>query len=132
MKTVRGWWRRFREVSVSDRQVLALALACGAALAALVVVWLGMTTRTALLNRQLDSLYARQEELSDEINRTWTDIGEATAPQAMENRARRLGFEPASVVEYLIVPLEASETVTGSTVTGSEAMTVTATAQTTQ
>jgi hypothetical protein len=36
------------------------------------------------------------------------------------------------VVEYLIVPLEASATVTGSTVTGSEAMTVTATAQTTQ
>lgn len=108
METFKRWWRNLREVNVSDRQVVGLALIAGLTLAALVVVWLAMSTRTALLSRRLDELYVRQEQLTDEINRTWTDIGDVTAPRTMEDRARRLGFEPAQTIEYLVVPVEAA------------------------
>lgn len=123
MTTIKRWWRNFREVNVSDRQAVGLALISGLALAALVVVWLAMSTRTALLSRRLDELYVRQEQLTDDINRTWTEIGEATAPRAMEDRARRLGFEPAQNIEYLVAPVDAAIGVTAT-----QALTATETA----
>ncbi|MDW8351527.1 MAG: hypothetical protein RML99_06415 [Anaerolineae bacterium] len=96
------WWRRVRALRVSDRQAAVMAIVSSAVLAALTVVWLTVSTRTALLNQRLDDLDARYAQLTDEINQTWTAIGEVTSPQAMEDRARRLGFQPAERIEYLV------------------------------
>lgn len=107
------WWCRLREMDVSDRQAAAMALLSGLALAALIVVWLTMITRTALLNQRLDELDARQVQLTEEINQTWIQIGQVTSVQVMEDRARRLGFKPAERVEYLVTIPEATPTATG-------------------
>lgn len=111
MKAVKGWVKRLSEISVSNRQAMALAAVTGLAFAALIVAWLAMSTRTALLNQQLDDLDARQTQLLEEINRTWTEIGEETAPRVMEDRARQLGFESADEMEYLVTTPEATATV---------------------
>jgi hypothetical protein len=108
MKTLKGWLSKLRTVNVSDRQAVALAAASGLALTGLIVVWLAMSTRTALLSQQLEDLDAQQTQLTDEINRTWTVIGEASAPRAMEGRARQLGFKPAEQIEYLVTTPESS------------------------
>lgn len=100
-------------MDVSDRQAVAMALLSGLALAVLVVVWLTMITRTALLNQRLDELDARQVQLTEEINQTWIQIGQLTSVQVMEDRARRLGFKPAERVEYLVTIPEATPTATG-------------------
>lgn len=113
---MKHWWQKLREVSVSDRQATAMAVVSGVALSALIVVWLSMSTRTALLNQQIDGLDAKQSQLTDEINRTWTQIGEATAPRVMEDRARRLGFKPAEKIEYLVTPPEVTVTITATNV----------------
>jgi hypothetical protein len=108
MKTLKGWLNKLHEVNVSDRQAVALAVVSGLALTGLIVVWLAMSTRTALLSQQLEDLDARQTQLTDAINRTWTVMGEATAPRAMEGRARQLGFKPAEQIEYLVTTPESA------------------------
>jgi hypothetical protein len=110
MKAVKGWIKGLSEISVSNRQAMALAAVTGMAFAALIVAWLAMSTRTALLNQQLDDLDAQQTQLLEEINRTWTEIGEETAPRAMEDRARQLGFKPVEEMEYLVTTPEVTTT----------------------
>jgi hypothetical protein len=126
MTALKQWWQRIRDVDLSRRQATALAMISGALLAGLMVVWLTMSTRTALLDRQLETLDAQQTILTDEINKTWTEIGDVTVPSAMEDRARQLGFKPADKIEYLVttpdvtptaavsdtVPISATETLT--------------------
>ncbi|MCS6846351.1 MAG: hypothetical protein RMN52_01390 [Anaerolineae bacterium] len=107
-----GWWRKVRALSVNDRQAAAMATVSGAVLVALIVVWLTVSTRTALLNQQLDELDAKHARLTDEINRTWMEIGETTSLRAMEDRARRLGFQPAERIEYLVIAPEGTPAVT--------------------
>ncbi len=111
-KTVKKWWTQLREADVSKRQATALAVASGALLAGLIVVWLTMSTRTALLDRQLEQLDSRQTQLTDQINQTWTQIGDVTLPQAMEERAGRLGYKPADEIEYLVTTPDATAAMT--------------------
>ncbi len=98
-----SWLRALAAIQLSDRQAGLMALLSSALLIALIVVWLSLTTRTALLNQQMDALEQQLIELVSETNRTWAEISMVTAQPVMENRARRLGFQPAESVEYLIV-----------------------------
>lgn len=108
MNTVRQFLKRLVEANVSTRTAVVMAICSGALLLSLMVVWLGMSTRTALLDKQLEDLDAQQTRLTDQINQTWTEIGEVTSPREMEPRARRLGFAPAVEIEYLVVTPEAT------------------------
>ncbi len=122
MNTIRQWARQLIEAKISLRAAMLLAACSSALLLGLMVIWLGMSTRTALLDKQLEDLDGTQTALIDQINQTWTQIGEVTSPRVMEPRARQLGFEPARRIEYLIV----SPTITATeTVTPAVALTVT-------
>ncbi len=97
---------------MNDRRALAMAVVSGAVLTTLIVIWLAMSTRTALLNQQLDELDVAYARLTDEINQAWMEIGEATSPRVMEARARQLGFGPTERLEYLVVMPDATPAVT--------------------
>ena len=71
-------------------------------LAGLIVAWLTISTRTAILNNELDAMTAKNNETTDEINRMWTQIGDVTAQQNMEQRARQAGFRPPDKTDYLV------------------------------
>jgi predicted Co/Zn/Cd cation transporter (cation efflux family) len=94
--------RELASVQVSDRQAIVMATLSSALFIALTLVWLVLSTRTALLNQQIDALDVQLASLVDEINQTWVEISMVTAEPVMENRARRLGFGPAEKVEYLV------------------------------
>jgi len=101
--------RRLRSltmIQLSDRQAFSVAVLSGALLVTLTVIWLSLTTRTALLNQQIDALDAQLASLADEINQTWAEISRVTTATVMEDRARQLGFRPAERVEYLISDAE--------------------------
>lgn len=115
-KRLQKWLTRLRETDVSKRQATVLAVASGMLLVGLIVVWLTMSTRTALLDRQLDQLDARQTNLTDRINQTWTQIGDVTSPRAMEDRAKQLGFRPADKIEYLVTTPDATAVLTATAV----------------
>jgi len=104
-----SWLRALAAVQLSDRQAGLMALLSSALLIALIVVWLSLTTRTALLNQQMDALEQQLIELVSETNRTWAEISMVTAWPVMENRAKRLGFGPAEKVEYLISNVDGAE-----------------------
>jgi len=118
MVMVQGWWHKLRALDAGGRYAATMAILSGSLLVALIVVWLALSTRTALLNQQLDELDAKHARLTDEINQTWTEIAEVTSPQIMEDRARRLGFKPAERVEYLVVALDATPVATATRATG--------------
>ena len=99
---LKRWISKLRSANLSNRQAAALAVFSGLLLMALMVTWLTMSTRTALLDRQLEQLDQKQTGVTDEINQTWTEIGDVTAPKAMEDRARRLGYKPADKIDYLV------------------------------
>ncbi len=93
--------QRLRKVSLSDRQALLLFVASLALLVGLMVMWLGTSTRAAVLASELDALYARRTELSDTINTTWLEIAQVTSPVVMRQRAQMAGFRPAERVEFI-------------------------------
>ena len=131
MNKIRRGLKKLINANVSTRIAVVMALCSSALLISLMVIWLGMSTRTALLDQRLEELDTKQTELTDEINRTWTEIGEVTSPREMEPRARRLGFGPATQIEYLVVTPEATSTVT-ETMTATATNTLTATVNMTQ
>jgi cell division protein FtsB len=108
-----------RNLQVSDRLAIVLAVCSGMVLAGLIVAWLTINTRTALLNDDLDRMSAKNNETTDEVNRMWTEIGEVTAQQSMEQRARQAGFHPPDKTEYLVT-VTATVEITGSTVISKE------------
>lgn len=117
MNRLKGWVNALREVNLSRRQATVLAVASGTLLMVLMAIWLTMSTRTALLDQQLEELDRQQTVLTDDINQTWTEIGEVTSPRAMEDRARRLGYKPAEKLEYLVTTPEAPTPAPGLTTT---------------
>lgn len=64
------------------------------------VVWLWISTRTNQLLETIQQLDQRREALREEINALWIELGEQTAPNVMEMRARQLNFAPARAKEY--------------------------------
>jgi cell division protein FtsL len=103
-----------RSVNVSVRQSAVLAGVAFAFMLVLALLWLSMSTRTAVLNSEIEDLDAQRLEQEDLINQRWKTLGEISAPDQMSQRAEALGFEPVKV-EYLVL-----ET---STVTATVAMT---------
>ena len=112
MTTLRRWFDKFRAVNLSTRQAAAFAVVSGLLFTGLMVVWLTMSTRTALLNQQIEELDHKQTDLTDQINQTWTEIGNVTSPQQMESRARQLGYQPADKIEFLVTTPEVTTTAT--------------------
>lgn len=112
MNTIRRWLKKLVEANVSIRAAVLMAVCSSMLLLSLMTVWLGMSTRTALLDKQLEDLDAQHTQMTDQINQTWTEIGEVTSPREMEPRARRLGFAPAAAIEYLVVTPEVTATLT--------------------
>ena len=86
----------------TNRQALMAALASGAIFIILVLLWLAVTTRTTLLNRQLDDLDAQRDQITQQTNLVWKQIGEITSPQEMDRRMRDAGFVPPEGIEYLV------------------------------
>ena len=91
-----------KDLRVSHRLAIVLAVVSGLLLAGLIVAWLTISTRTAILNNELDAMTAKNNETTDEINRMWTQIGDVTAQQNMEQRARQAGFRPPDKTDYLV------------------------------
>ncbi len=120
--------QRLIEVNVSLRTAVLLAVCSTMLLLGMMTIWLGTSTRTALLDKQLEDLDSTQTALTDQINQTWTEIGEVTSPRMMEPRARQLGFEPATQIEYLIVTPAVTPTLTTTdVVTTTDTLTATTT-----
>lgn len=95
--------KQLRSLKVSERQAVALAVCSGIVMLALIVAWLGISTRTAIVNQELSNLTTQDLELTDKINDTWTEIGRITAQDQMEQRARQAGFRSPDETEYYAV-----------------------------
>ena len=117
--------KQLRSLKVSERQAVALAVCSGVVLLALIVAWLGISTRTAIVNQKLSNLTTQDMELTDKINDTWTEIGRITAQDQMEQRARQAGYRPPDKTEYYTVM---TATLTTATLTTALSPTVATTA----
>jgi cell division protein FtsL len=91
-----------RRVNVSVRQSAVLAGVAFAFMLVLALLWLSMSTRTAVLNSGIEDLDAKRLEQEDLINQRWKLLGEISAPDQMAQRAQDMGFEPVKV-EYLVL-----------------------------
>ncbi len=98
--------RRLRrwKLSISLRMAWVMAIASTALLIGMIVLWLTLATRTALLSKQLEDLEAQDQQLVEQINNKWTAIGEMTNQQKMGERAIAAGFHAADKADmaYLI------------------------------
>lgn len=92
---------RFK-VEVSLRQSAVLAGVGLTVLLALSLLWLSMSTRTAVLNAQIEEHDATRLELEDQINQRWRQLGDLSQLDLMNARAERLGFQPVDV-EFLVL-----------------------------
>jgi hypothetical protein len=97
-----NWLKRLRNLQMTDRQVVALAVCSGLVMLALMIAWLALSTRTAILNMELDDLGEQNAALTDKINGLWVSIGETTSQQNMEQRARQSGYRPPDKTEYYL------------------------------
>ena len=99
----------------SNRQALMAAVCSGVLLFTLVVLWLAVSTHTALMSRELDGYDAQLAQITDETNSLWKQIGDATAPREMDRRMRAAGYAIPDQVEFLVA--QPTATVVTSTVT---------------
>ncbi len=97
------------------RRTLALTLASAGLFTVLVVLWLSVSTRAAILNQQLDALEAQRAALEGEITEIQEHIGDATSPQVIEQRMRAAGFEEPADVRFLLAPTQAATMTTTTT-----------------
>jgi hypothetical protein len=93
-------FRQFRYPT--HRQALLAALGSAALLITLVVLWLVVSTQTALLNKQLDEYDMRQSQLDNDTNLLWKQLGEMTSAPEMERRMREAGYVTPASVEFLV------------------------------
>ena len=92
--------RQFRYPSI--RHAFFAALFSGILLSVFVVVWLFISTRTALQNNQLAELENRQTQLAQETNLLWKQLGEITSPQEMNRRMAEAGYVVPEGIEFLL------------------------------
>jgi hypothetical protein len=102
MTVLRRWLRALSTIELSLRQSAVFASVTFALLMVLSLLWLSMTTRTAVLNAEIDKLDARRLELEDASNQRWRQLGQLSNPVMMSERAEKLGFTTVSV-EYLVI-----------------------------
>lgn len=82
-----------------------LAAISGVVFALLALLWLSITTRTAMYNAQINELEEKRLDHIDRINQYWRALGEESTPEKMMARARALGFREVAV-EYVPVVSE--------------------------
>lgn len=106
LRQLRQW-----HLDMSPRMAWVMAIGSSLLLVGMIVLWLTLATRTALLSKQLEDLEAQDQQLIEQINNKWTAIGEVTTQQKMTERAIAAGFHPADKADmaYLI---EVTPTVT--------------------
>jgi methionine-rich copper-binding protein CopC len=88
----------------TSRQAIAAVIACAVLLSALVVVWLAVTTNTAILHQKLDQSDVRQRQLTEDANAIWKEIGDITSPAQMTSRMQSAGFGTPAGTEYIVAP----------------------------
>ncbi len=86
----------------SNRQALMAAVSSGVLLFTLVVLWLAVSTHTALMSRQLDIYDRQSQSVTDETNALWKQIGDITSPQEMERRMKAAGYSAPDGVQFLL------------------------------
>ncbi len=126
LRQLRHW-----QLSVSPRMAWVMAIGSSLLLVGMIVLWLTLATRTALLSKQLEDLESQDQQMVEQINNKWTAIGEMTNQQKMSERASAAGFHAADKADmaYLI---EVTPTVTQTgAVTSSTGITSTTTTTTT-
>ena len=92
--------KQFRYPSI--RQAFFAALFSGILLGVFVVLWLFISTRTALQNNQLDELESRHIQLAQDINLLWKQLGEITSPKEMNRRMAGSGYIVPEDTEFLL------------------------------
>lgn len=128
LRQLRQWHLR-----ISPRMAWVMAIGSSVLLVGMIVLWLTLATRTALLSKQLEDLEAQDQQLVEQINNKWTVIGEMTNQQKMGERASAAGFHAADKADmaYLIeVTPTVTQTGAGAATTGITSTTVTTTAST--
>jgi hypothetical protein len=100
------------------RRPAALLAASAALLAALMALWLAVSTRAAMSTADIEMLERRRYQLELENTEMERRIGELTAIPAFEQRMRAAGFDAPARVEYLVAA--------GAGVTGTPAISATA------
>ncbi|MCS7060084.1 MAG: hypothetical protein RMN25_02870 [Anaerolineae bacterium] len=96
------WLEQLRDFTA--RRALALAIASATLFVALTILWLSVSTRAAILNRQFDALEVRRLELEREIADIQEQISDATSSPVIEQRMRAAGFQEPEQVRFLIAP----------------------------
>lgn len=86
----------------TNRRALMMAISSAAILITMAVLWLVVSTDTALMNRKLHLYDERQEQILQETNLIWKQIGQATSAQAMDKRMHDAGFAQPQGLEFLI------------------------------
>lgn len=86
----------------SVRQAFFAAFFSGILLGVFVVLWLSISTNTALQNNQLDELESRQIRIAQDVNQLWTQLGEITSPREMNRRMTEAGFVAPQDIEFLL------------------------------
>jgi hypothetical protein len=100
-----------RNIHIGLRMAWALAITSGLLLASLTVMWLRMSTSTAMQSATLEELEMKRTELADQINRKWSEISDVTTTAQMERRSVQAGFIKPDKVEYLVMqPISQTET----------------------
>jgi hypothetical protein len=79
-----------------------LAIISGVVFALLALLWLSVTTRTALYYAEINKLEAARLDHIDRINEYWRLLGEESTPAKMSARAQALGYR-AVAIEYELV-----------------------------
>ena len=108
LRQLRVW--RFR---ISPRLAWVLMIGSSVLLIGMMLLWLVLATRTALLSKRLEDIENQDQQLVEQINHKWTTIGDITTQEKMTERARTAGYYPADKMEYLI---EVTATVTATRV----------------
>ena len=87
--------------SLSPRHYVALGVFCFLLCLGLAIANLAMAARTDALNGELERLYDRNTNLTQETNEFWTSIGRVASIDEMERRAKAAGLGPTDKVEFL-------------------------------
>ncbi|HEY3290432.1 MAG TPA: hypothetical protein VGK87_09920, partial [Anaerolineae bacterium] len=88
-----------------------MAITSAAILITMAVLWLVVSTDTALMNRKLHLYDDRQEQILQETNQLWTQLGQVTSAQEMDKRMHEAGFAPPQGLEFM-VPRPVTATIT--------------------
>jgi len=108
-------FKRLREYRL--RRPLGLAIASAAVLGVLTILWLAVSTRSAILSAQLSDLDDKWKLIEWENTELERNIGQLTSVQTMDQRMRVAGFGLPERAIYITVTVDLPATPAGLFVT---------------